>query len=112
MKSMIWTWAENMLRNEVGGKYINPQNGKKDVNQNNIMNVNIGVDSTWKMDHLLDIAKDLKKKKMYMKKEKLYAKDYTDDKDSLQETAKDKMNVLLEEDKSRQVQPVMAFIQF
>lgn len=69
MKSLIWTWAENVLNKEEGSqKWLNPQNGKKDTNQNLIMNVNIGVDSTWKMTSLLAIAEDLKVKKMYAKK--------------------------------------------
>ena len=36
------------------------------------MNVCIGVDSTWKMDRLLGIVKDLREKKLYAKRNDLF----------------------------------------
>ena len=57
---MIWTWAEHILRVEDGSsEYLNLE-GIEDVNQNNLMDIYFGLDSYWKMDGLLNIAKLLK----------------------------------------------------
>jgi len=48
--------------------YTDPDSGKKDPNQDVLMNLYFGVEDYWKMNHLLDIAKDLRQKKVLDKR--------------------------------------------
>ena len=76
LKGLIWAWAENILRRE--GKvseYLNPADASLDQNQNNLMDVYIGLDSYWKIDSLLDIAADFKRKKILKKQSRLRNRD-------------------------------------
>ena len=96
LKSMLWAWVENMLREEPGrDTYINPETLEVDQHQNSIMNIYFGVDNYWKMDIFLDIAADLKQKKFLMKEEKINGKDNKDKLAKIQEKSKNKLDDLI-----------------
>ena len=71
LKSMIWSWTEDVLMKEKplknGPQFYDPMTQHKDLNQNNLMNIIFGMDRYWKMDLYMDIAKDFKQKKMLFK---------------------------------------------
>jgi len=71
LKAYIWGWTDNIL-SKSALNYEDPETMRKDKNQNNIMNIYFGIEDYWKFHILNDISKDLRKKKILSKKEKLY----------------------------------------
>ena len=55
---------------------LNPETATPDKNQNELMNVYFGVSKYWKLNKLLDISKDMKKRLKLRKKTKLYKQDH------------------------------------
>ena len=76
LRANIWIWAENVLRMEGVQTMLNPETATPDKNQNELMNVYFGVAEYWKLNKLLAISKNMKKRLRYRKRAKLYKHDH------------------------------------
>ena len=60
---MIWKWAENVNKMSKQKKYKNLVTGKIDENQDNLVNVHLGLDSYEYFSKFEVIAKNMQTKK-------------------------------------------------
>ena len=112
LRANVWVWAENILRMEGVQTMLNPETATPDKNQNELMNVYFGVAEYWKLNKLLDISKNMKKRMKLRKKTKLYKQDHEAAMEALNAASEKKVEELRAGEESHYPEPVVAFLQF
>jgi len=91
---------------------LNPETATPDKNQNELMNVYFGVAEYWKLNKLLDISKNMKKRMKLRKKTKLFEQDHAAEMEALNAASEKKVEELRAGEESHYPDPVVAFLQF
>lgn len=65
LKANMWSWLDNVLNKEKSLE-VNPQTDIIDENQNNLMNLNLGLNDYGKLQFMLQMAELFKQKERYM----------------------------------------------
>ena len=86
----MWAYVENILNKE-SVDLLDPETGRRDKNQNEVMNVYFGLSAYRKLDLLKEIGVILKQKHVYQRRMQLGKSNYTRKIESLNQKADKKI---------------------
>lgn len=107
----MWAYVENILIKE-NIDLLEPETGRRDKNQNDVMNIYFGLSAYRKLDILREIGVILKQKRKYQKRMELGNSNYSKKIEQLNNLADQKIQNIMTMRNKEYPKPLLCFIQF